>query len=136
MNTFFKSLNVRASRNYFKCRELKFKIIDFGTDQIFKSKNTYTCICLIEASNEEFIRYYKSENKELPTNEDKFAKIPYIGLNSKTGWNLQNHEIISKIESTGIAFGYLYRTRHGIATLKNDIYIFSSVKEDDKYYYL
>jgi len=136
MNSFFKSLNGRALRNYFKNRELKFKIIDFGTEQIFKSKNTYTCICLIEATNQNFIRYYKSENKELPTQEGKFSKIPYIGLDSKTGWNLQDHEIISKIESTGVAFGDLYKTRHGIATLKNDIYIFSPVKEDKNYYYL
>jgi adenine-specific DNA-methyltransferase len=136
MNSFFKSLNGRSLRDYFKSRELKFKIIDFGTEQIFKSKNTYTCICLIESTKQDFIRYYKSENKELPTQEEKFSKIPYIGLNSKTGWNLQDHEIISKIESTGIAFGDIYKTRHGIATLKNDIYIFSPVKEDKNYYYL
>jgi adenine-specific DNA-methyltransferase len=35
-----------------------------------------------------------------------------------------------------VAFGDLYKTRHGIATLKNDIYIFNPVKEDKDYYYL
>ncbi len=136
MNTFFKSLNGRILRDYFKQKNLKLKIIDFGTEQIFKSKNTYTCICLVEASNQNFIKYYKSEKKNLPSIEQKFSKVFYAGLDSKTGWNLQNHEIISKIESTGVAFGVLFKTRHGIATLKNDIYIFSPVKEDKDYYYM
>jgi len=136
MNSFFKSLNGRALRDYFKKKNIKFKIIDFGTEQIFKSKNTYTCICLIENTNQDFIKYYRCIDKEIPSRENVFSKISYAGLNSNTGWNLQDNEIISKIESTGVAFGDLYKTRHGIATLRNDIYIFKPVKEDKDYYYL
>ena len=136
MNSFFKSLNGRALREYFQQKSIKFKIIDFGTEQIFKSKNTYTCICLIENTNQNYINYYRCESKELPRQERIFDRISYSGLDSKTGWNLQDHIIISKIESTGVAFGDLYKTRHGIATLKNDIYIFNPVKEDKDYYYL
>ena len=136
MNSFFKSLNGRALRDYFQKKSIKFKIIDFGTEQIFKSKNTYTCICLIENTNQDFIKYYRCVDKEIPTQEKVFSKISYTGLDSKTGWNLQDNEIISKIESTGVAFGDLYKTRHGIATLRNDIYIFKPVKEDKHYYYL
>lgn len=136
MNSFFKSLNGRALRDYFQRKSLKFKIIDFGTEQIFKSKNTYTCICLIENSKQDFIKYYRCIDKEIPKQEKVFSKIFYTGLNSNTGWNLKDNELISKIESTGVAFGDLYKTRHGIATLRNDIYIFKPVKEDKDYYYL
>ncbi len=136
MNSFFKSLNGRALREYFQQKSIKFTIIDFGTEQVFRSKNTYTCICLIENTNQDFIKYYRCESKELPQQEKIFDEISYAGLNSKTGWNLQDNEIISKIESIGVAFGDLYKTRHGIATLKNDIYIFNPVKEDKDYYYL
>lgn len=136
MNSFFKSLNGRALRDYFKEKSIKFKIIDFGTEQIFKSKNTYTCICLVETTSQNFIQYYRCINKELPKQQKLFSKINYSNLDSKTGWNLQDNEIISKIESTGIAFGNLYKTRNGIATLKNDIYIFNPVKEDKDFYYL
>lgn len=136
MNSFFKSLNGRALREYFREKALKFKIIDFGTEQVFKSKNTYTCICLIENRSRNFIKYYRCIDKKTPKQERVFSKISYNRLDSKTGWNLQDNEIISKIESTGIAFGDLYKTRHGIATLRNDIYIFSPVKEDKDYYYL
>ncbi len=136
MNSFFKSLNGRALRDYFQKKSIKFKIIDFGTEQIFKSKNTYTCICIIENTKQDFIKYYRCIDKEIPKQENVFSKISYTKLNSNTGWNLQDNEIISKIESTGVAFGDLYKTRHGIATLRNDIYIFNPVMEDKDYYYL
>ena len=136
MNSFFKSLNGRNLRDYFKSNSLNFKIIDFGTEQVFKSKNTYTCICLIENNISKYIKYIKTKSSKLPTKQSDFEKIEYLKLNSKTGWNLDDFEIISKIESTGVAFGDLYKTRHGIATLKNEIYIFNSIKEDEEYYYL
>lgn len=136
MNSFFKSLNGRNLREYFKQHSLNIKIIDFGTEQVFKSKNTYTCICLIEKSHNSTIKYCKSSSLSLPTKQSDYHSIPYLKLNSKTGWNLNDFETISKIEATGIAFGDMYKTRHGIATLKNDIYIFNPVKEDKDYYYL
>jgi hypothetical protein len=57
-------------------------------------------------------------------------------LNAQKGWNLNNNNIISKIESTGAPFGELYKTRHGIATLKNNVYIFKPIDEDEEFYYL
>src|SRR5690606_3651243 len=55
---------------------------------------------------------------------------------ARKGWNLNDNEIISRIEATGKPFGERYKTRHGIATLRNDLYIFKPVKEDDEFYYL
>ena len=136
MNTFFKSLNGRALRDYFKQKCVKLRIIDFGTYQIFKSKSTYTCICFVENKKQEYISYYQSNIIKLPKGNDTFDKVNYSLLDSRKGWNLKDNKIISKIESTGIAFGELYKTRHGIATLKNDIYIFTPVDEDNDFYYL
>jgi hypothetical protein len=135
MNSFFKSLNGRALRDYFQRKELAISIIDFGSEQIFKSKNTYTCICFIEIRNQDFISYSQSESKKLKE-QQSFKKINYDVLDSKKGWNLKDNKTISKIESTGIPFGDLYQTRHGIATLKNDIYIFRPIDEDENYFYL
>lgn len=136
MNSFFKSLNGRALREYFQKHSINFKIIDFGAEQIFKSKNTYTCICLIEKNDRKFINYLKCESKDLSQPTIPYNKIYYAGLDSKKGWNLQHNEIITKIESTGVSFGDIYKTRNGIATLKNEIYIFNPVREDKDYYYL
>ncbi|WP_060873531.1 HsdM family class I SAM-dependent methyltransferase [Myroides odoratus] len=136
MNTFFKSLNGRALRSYFARNNTSMKIIDFGTLQIFKSKSTYTCVCFLEKIERDYIEYYKSINKELPTNVNLYQKINYQNLDARKGWNLHNNEIISRIESIGSPFGEKYKTRHGIATLKNDVYIFKPVEEDDDFYYL
>lgn len=135
MNSFFKSLNGRALRDYFKRKELAFRIIDFGSEQIFKSKNTYTCICFIENRKQKFISYTQLESNKLKSKQS-FENINYRILDAKKGWNLKDNTTISKIESTGIPFGDIYQTRHGIATLKNDIYIFRPIDEDENYFYL
>ena len=135
MNSFFKSLNGRALRDYFQRKELAISIIDFGSEQVFKSKNTYTCICFIENKQQQFISYTESKTKQLAV-KLSFKKIKYNILDSKKGWNLKDNKTISKIESTGIPFGELYQTRHGIATLKNDIYIFRPIDEDENFFYL
>lgn len=135
MNSFFKSLNGRALRDYFQRKELAFSIIDFGSEQVFKSKNTYTCICFIENRNQNYISYSASKINAL-RNKQSFIEISYQNLDSKKGWNLKDNETISKIESTGTPFGELYKTRHGIATLKNNIYIFRPIREDDEFFYL
>lgn len=136
MNTFFKSLNGRALRNYFEENRATIRIIDFGPLQIFKSKSTYTCICFLEKSEQNYIEYYKSAEKELPTNRNQYSRINYRNLDARKGWNLNDNEIISRIEATGQPFGEKYKTRHGIATLRNDLYIFKPVKEDDDFFYL
>lgn len=137
MNSFFKSLNGRAIRKYLQEKSLEFKIIDFGTEQVFKSRYTYTCICLIEKKPSSCIQYLKCAGTlDLPFTFKSFNTIQYSALNFHTGWNLQKNDIISKIESTGLPFGHLYKTRNGIATLKNEIYIFNPVDEDEDFYYL
>ena len=136
MNTFFKSLNGRALRRYFEEHRIAIRIIDFGTHQIFKSKSTYTCICFLENTEQNFVEYYKSESKELPTNRNLYSRVNFRNLNAQKGWNLNNNEIISLIEAVGKPFGKLYKTRHGIATLRNDLFIFKPVAEDEDFFYL
>lgn len=136
MNSFFKSLNGRALRQYFEDNNTAVRIIDFGTQQLFKSKSTYTCICFLEKTNQEYVEYYKSNEKELPQNINQYNRINYRNLDARKGWNLNNNEVISRIESVGKSFGEIYKTRHGIATLRNDLYIFKPVHEDNDFYYL
>lgn len=133
MNTFFKSVNGRALREYFQKKKLMFRIIDFGTKQIFKSKSTYTCICLIENNQSEFLNYIKTNSLKI---NYKYNSLIYDELEFKKGWNLEETNLINKIEKTGKPFGELFKTRNGIATLKNNIYIFNPVDEDKKFYYL
>ena len=137
MNTFFKSLNGRELRKYFKEKGYKFKIIDFGDLQIFKKKSTYTCICLIQKSGADSVRYIKvSNDKDLNNKKLSYNLVLYASLDHNKGWNLQHNILINRIESIGTPFGQKYITRNGIATLKNEIYIFDPIDEDKEYFYL
>lgn len=136
MNSFFKSLNGRILREYFKSQKVAIKIIDFGATQIFQSKSTYTCICFLEKKQQNYIHFYKSVLKQFPQQNCDFTKIYYENLDSKNGWNLDNKDIIDKIEKVGTPFGKIYKTRHGIATLRNDLYIFKPLFENDDFFYL
>jgi type I restriction-modification system DNA methylase subunit len=137
MNSFFKSLNGRALRQYFHKNQFRIKIIDFGNLQIFRKRSTYTCICLIQKTKSSHIKYRKATDIDKLANALlDFQKISYSSLKSKSGWNLLYSDIIHKIESVGTPFSTKFKTRTGIATLKNEIFIFKPVKEDNDFYYL
>ncbi|HEJ8031171.1 TPA: HsdM family class I SAM-dependent methyltransferase [Serratia marcescens] len=138
MNSFFKSLNGRALREYFHKNNIFIQIIDFGPEQVFSSKNTYTCICFLRKEQLGYIEYVNLKSESL-TKTDKdiaFETVAYDTLNHRKGWNLQESKTMTKIESTGKPFGSIYKIRHGIATLKNNVYIFKPIKHDDEFYYL
>lgn len=136
MNTFFKSVNGRALRDYFQQEKFRFRIIDFGGHQIFHSKSTYTCICFIEKIKSDGIEYIRINSTDALSGPLPYKKVSYDALNAFDGWNLQEIEILQKIESTGTPIGQRFKSRNGIATLKNEIYIFDPVDEDNEYYYL
>lgn len=137
VNTFFKSVNGRAIRQYFSDNNVNLHIIDFGGEQVFKSRSTYTCICFLEKRSSKCIEYTQSSSNTLNTLGDSdFNKIIYESLDAKNGWNLTNRDMVHKIENIGTKLGDLYKTRNGIATLKNTIYMFDPIKEDDNYYFL
>lgn len=134
MNSFFKSLNGRSLREYFHDRSLKIIIEDFGSEQVFKSKNTYVCICSIVNRTQDFISYRRLSRATLNDNID-FQNIRYNDLDITQGWNLDNSKVIDEIENTGIPFGKNYKVPSGVATLKNNVYIFDPYKQDRTYYY-
>lgn len=137
MNTFFKSVNGRALREFFQNQKLDMNILDFGSFQVFESKSTYTCICLIKNSPSEFLHYVRlSDTSSLLSDGISLDSIGYESLDFEKGWNLQERDILNKIESIGTPLGKKFTSRNGIATLKNDVYIFEPVKEDDHFYIL
>lgn len=135
MNTFFKSINGRALRQYLGEIKYKLSITDFGSMQVFLSRNTYTCICVIEKFCSEEIYYRKLDNL-IDLDSIKYSKISYDSMNHLQGWNLNNISIISKIEKVGFPLQDLYKVNNGIATLKNNIYILDYISEDKDNYIL
>ena len=140
VNTFLKSINGRALREYFANKGTDLTIISFGGEQLFPERNTYTCICFL-AKSEPGIRFIRTKSSELKNIElNTLNHFNYQDLNHFYGWNLANDqdivEFISAVEKTGLPFEELYYTKNGIATLKNDVYKFKPTRTDEHYYYL
>ncbi|MCK4442734.1 MAG: hypothetical protein KAU90_12070, partial [Sulfurovaceae bacterium] len=113
------------------------KIIDFGDEQIFKSRMTYTCLCFIQKNSNSSIFYSQGQSNNLKTlNEIEFIEEKYKDLDSFRGWSLKNNNFIKEMESLGKPLGEIYDTKSGIATLKNRVYIFKPIDENEIYYYL
>ena len=121
VNSFIHSVNGRAIREYFEEQKALLKIVDFGDEQLFQSRMTYTCLCFIQKNSNGFIAYTQEKSTKLKElNKLKFIEEKYKGLNSFKGWSLKNNDFIKKIESRGKPFGEIYDTKSGIATLKNN----------------
>lgn len=140
LNSFFKSVNARGLRKYMVKHQIGIDIIDFGDELIFGKKLAYTCITFISKQERNTIKYHRASSVEIKNNEYfEYDIIPYNGLDSHKGWNLNQSDvlqIIERIELTGTPLGDKYLIKNGIATLANDIFIFHPYKEDDSYYYM
>ncbi len=138
VNNFYRSVNGRAFRRYMSNNGYRFRIIDFGAEQVFKGRSTYTCICLIEKQdgNVEYCKCSSKNLNELTVNS--FTQISYANLINDKGWLLQDiliAENIIKIENTGIQLGEAFQIRNGFATLKNEVFVLNVINEDKNYYY-
>lgn len=136
MNSFIRSVNGRSVRDYFSHGNYDISILDFRGYQIFKKKNTYTCLFFLTKNTQSNTLHYaineKGDLNAIPT----YSDISYELLENKKGWALNDFELVRQMESSGTAIGKYCQSRHGIATLRNKTYIFRPVAEDDKYYYL
>ncbi|RKE52379.1 HsdM family class I SAM-dependent methyltransferase [Sphingobacterium detergens] len=138
VNTFIKSINGRALRLFLGSEKPLFHFINFAGEQIFKGRNTYTCLCFI-SKNPGSIKYLQTESSNLENiTEEVLQVFDYKDLDHFSGWNLTNSIVtdsfIKQIENTGIKLKDKFLTRNGIATLKNDSYKFTPVGETKKHY--
>lgn len=140
VNTFYRSLNGRSVRSYFSASKFDLTIIDFGGEQLFKNRSTYTCICLISKLKSKNVKYIKSESKDIYSiKKSSFLRILYSDLNDFDGWFLidkKTKQIITKIESTGQKLGNKFEIRNGFATLKNNVYVFTPTRETEEFYFM
>ena len=136
MNTFLKSVNGRAVRNYFSGNRFVISIVDFRGYQVFDSKNTYTCLFYLDKHHAaDDIHYAMNEQGDL-SDDIQYNAVPFAALDDEKGWALNNFDETSAIEAVGIQIKDYCPSRHGIATLSNDIYIFKPVFENERYYTL
>ena len=136
MNTFLRSVNGRAIRNYFSRNRCSISIVDFRGYQVFDSKNTYTCLFYLDKQETaENIHYAVNEQGDL-TDNGHYTAVPFEALDDEKGWTLNDFDETTAIEAVGIQIKDYCSSRHGIATLSNDIYIFKPVAENEEYFYI
>lgn len=135
MNSFLNSLNGRGLREFLSRGGNQVNIADFRSQQIFRSKSTYTCLFFLVRTKSDVVAYSNVENKSLDCPVE-YEDIKYDDLDSVKGWNLNGFAFARKIESTGVPLGQFCKSRHGIATLSNKAYIFKPSDENENFFYL
>lgn len=129
MNSFLTSLNGRALRKYFHEISFDINIVDFRGHQIFPGRNTYTCLFFLTKEVSSSIGYCADEQAILPKHF-VFMKYNYNELDALSGWKMNEHSFIEHVEKMGIPIGAYCHTRHGIATLANNIYVFKPIESN------
>src|SRR5690606_6986661 len=67
-----------------------------------------------------------------------FIEFDYEQLNNIDGWQLEDAKTklnLQKLENAGEKLGDLFNIRNGFATLRNKIYLFNSIEEEEKFFY-
>lgn len=134
MNSFLRSVNGRAIRDYFSKNKLNIKIVDFRGYQIFQSKSTYTCLFFLKKGiRRNFVQYMANDSGNLSIKEH-YVRVAYNELDDEKGWALNDFDDNRQLENTGIPIGKYCGMRHGIATLCNSAYIFKPNDVNDSRY--
>ncbi|MCH5211800.1 MAG: SAM-dependent DNA methyltransferase [Oscillospiraceae bacterium] len=136
-NSYLQGVNGRSLRRYFATVKHQIHIIDFRDSQIFENVTSYTCITLIDKSiSTETIKYFRL-NDTNTLEHHTFSEYYYHDFPDGKPWRMRESsidEVIRKLESSGTPLSN-WKIRNGLATLKNDVYFFSPIKEDEIYYY-
>ena len=136
MNTFLRSVNGRSLRKYFSKNSYEINIVDFRGYQIFESRSTYTCLFFMKKRNNTSTIHYAVDENGVLSDEVNYNIFSYETLDDEKGWNLNDYNATVMVETTGIQIKDFCPSRHGIATLSNDTYIFKPSDEDKSYFYL
>ena len=136
-NTFIKSVNGRNLRKYLLSYEkLDMIMYDFKDNAIFENALNYTSVSIINKNSECWKLKYTTIDKNLKI-DGNYAEFDKDDLINKDVWKLNKTGIynnIEKLESYEMKLGD-FGIKNGLATLKNDLYFFNVIKEDEKYFY-
>ncbi|WGF91537.1 Eco57I restriction-modification methylase domain-containing protein [Aequorivita marisscotiae] len=138
VNNFYRSLNGRALRKYLSNNEFQFNFIDFGAEQVFKGRLTYTCICEIKKMKGDILYTASTSSQINDLKKSDFIELKYQDLDDFNGWQLDDVNVklnLKRIENSGKKLIELFEIKNGFATLRNKIYLFKPIREDKLFYY-
>ena len=134
-DTFLQSVNGRGLRNYIRDKRFSARIIDFKGEQKFQGITNYTCIVLLCMDDNSDIEYTICKDDHLE--ECQYTNYDISTYADNQTWRFRNQDVdklIYKIEHQPSKLED-YGIKNGLATLCNDLFFFTSDKEDAKYYY-
>ncbi|MDD4477154.1 MAG: Eco57I restriction-modification methylase domain-containing protein [Patescibacteria group bacterium] len=111
------------------------KIVNFDHWQIFKDATTYTAITLLQKEKTNGFLY--AENFKNDFQNIEFKKISIQHMRTER-WEFFDQKYLDKVVKLNKKYSTLQEVadiHYGIATLKDDIYIFSPDKSDNQYHY-
>ena len=128
-NTYFSSVNGRNVRRMISERQILDRIIDLSGFPAFEGLLTYTCVTILDKAG------VKDPMVGVANNLDQLQNIRQIELSTidyteleQNDWYIQPKHIALEMrimETTGISLDkYVPKFTTGIATLRNDLYIF------------
>ena len=113
-----------------------FKIINFDHFQVFKDATAYTAITFLQ--NEKTTNFLYTDNFKNDFENLEYKKISTQYLRPER-WEFFDEKYLDKIVKLNKKYSTLQEVaniHYGIATLKDDIYIFSPGKEDKNHFFL
>lgn len=111
------------------------KIVNFDHFQIFKDATAYTAITFLRKENSDVFLY--AENFKNNLDNLKYKKL-FAQKMKSARWEFFDEKYLNKIIKLNKKYSSLQEIaniHYGIATLKDEIYIFSPEKTDNKFYY-
>jgi len=112
------------------------KIINFDHHQVFRDATAYTAITFLQ--KEKTINFLYTENFKSDFNNLEYKKISAQHIKSER-WEFFDEKFSDRIIKLSKKYATLQEIadiHYGIATLKDDVYIFSPENQDKKYFYL
>jgi hypothetical protein len=120
------------------------KLISFGANQVFQDKTTYTCLLILQKTQQSSFEYLEVKDltdwRTRNIGMDELDSINYSELD-ENGWILVANylkEVYSKINAQSMPLAQLIGEENiynGIQTSANDVYIQTAISEDAQFYY-
>ncbi|MBP8239355.1 MAG: SAM-dependent DNA methyltransferase [Saprospiraceae bacterium] len=137
-NNWFTSLAGEPLRQFFQQEKCVRRIVDFNHRKVFDVQ-TYTAITFLEKATNDFIKYDRIEDGQLP---EQFLLAANGSANSldelnPKKWRLlksDEQDNIRRIESAGPPIGQIYDICVGIATLKDEVYFVNGTNRKGNFF--
>lgn len=141
---FIKTGSGKKLRQVLKNNNCIQQIISFGANQIFQDKTTYTCLLILQKTEQNSLKYTEIKNldkwKVRNIDEEAFDSINFDKLNDE-GWMLVPgylKQIYIDINQQSLPLSEIVGEKNiynGIQTSANNIYVNTAIRKDDSFFY-